>query len=289
LNAGPNLALVGVVIALALLNSAATAFWPDTGDDYLAVFAWAIFGFEPIAFGVWTALGAGSILKHLPVAVPCLMLLFVAPGYVPNAFADLRQTEFTMAVAMGFAVYAATTLLFLIFRRFTGFRISPSINQAPSDNARIKFGIKDLLALITLYSIVLGLSTQLKFDTKPATNTWILGPDFYIAVILYGGSTLAGAILPTVIVPLSILHGRPSRRAVYSVTALWAAIVLAIALLFDGNPKIELAMFVVFTQLIAATIGAFVAIALRCAGLRLVRSTTMQAKNSISQPPAPNP
>jgi hypothetical protein len=292
-HAASNLALIGVAIALALLNSAATAFWPDAGDNYFTIVAWAMFAFEPIAFGVWTAIGAGSILKRLPLAAGCLMLVFVAPGVVPAAFADLRQHEYTVGIATGFGVFAATTVLFLIFRRFTGFRIIPTTVQTPAENTGLKFSIKELLGLITLYAVVLGLVSQLVFQTKPDPNgLMFLGPDFFIRMFLFGGSIVSAAVLPTLAVPLSILHGRPARRAIAMMPVFWVVATLPVALLVlsaDIDDYSEFLGALLLVQLSAVTIGALVAIALRSAGLRLVRSTTKQPKNAILRSPASNP
>jgi hypothetical protein len=275
-----------VVIALALLNSAATAFWPDAGnDDYFVLVAWPMFAFEPMAFGVWTALGAGSILKRLPVAAACLMLVFVAPSFVPAAFADLSQSEYTVGVATGFGVFAATIVLFLIFRRFTGFRIIPTTVQKSADSAGLKFSIKELLGLITLYAVVLGLVSQLVFQTKPDPNGSIfLGPDCFIRMFLFGGSIVSTAVLPTLTVPLSILHGRPTRRAIALMPVVWVVATLPVALLVltaDVDDYSEFLGALLLVQLTAATVGALVAIALRSAGLRLVRRTNKPPENSI--------
>jgi hypothetical protein len=286
-----SLALAGVVVVFALLNSIASLaswIWPDIYGDLLSIIAVAVLVFQPMMFGVWTALGAGSILTRLPIAVPCLMLLFIAPGYVPAYFADVRRKEFVVAVLVGFAIYAATLILFLVFRWFTGFRIQPRASQPSIEKAGISYSVKYLWALITVYAVALGLTTQLKFQAAQPPPNFIFGPDFFISILVLGGAIISAAALPTLAIPLAILHGRPSRRAVLSSIAFWIVVTLsAFVTLNDKNQPLETLGALLLAQFGAALAGALTALPLRVAGLQLVRyrPNTVQSP----QPLAPSP
>ena len=57
------LALAGVVVAFAVLNSIASTaiwIWPNSDDGIGGVVALGVLVFQPVMFGVWTALGAGK-------------------------------------------------------------------------------------------------------------------------------------------------------------------------------------------------------------------------------------
>lgn len=272
--ARPTRTLIGVVIALTLLNTTATALWPSAGDSYFALFAWAMYGFEPIAFGIWAALGTGSILKRLIIAVPCLVFVFVCPGFVPAAFANLRQNEYTAGLVMGLGIFAASTVIFLIVRMFTGLGIVSTTAQTSRESAGLRFSIKELLGIVTLYAVVLGLLNQLAFRAETDSNNLIFGPDFFIRFLLFGSSIVFAAVLPTFAIPLAVMYGRPSRRATTYLLVVWAMITLSATFIFrfvEGDSFLEILGPLIAIQMSAATAGALTASWLRHNGLRLVR------------------
>lgn len=267
---GKAWALVRIVVGLALFNSLATFLWP-TSDSVKEFLLFGAMDAQPLLFGMWTALAAGSVLTRIPMAVSCLMLLFVVPGYVPAAFADLQQREFVAAILAGMAVYAVAVFLFVLFRRFTGFQIQ-SVTSNSSNDSRVRFSTRYLLILITVVAVVLGLSTQMQFQQK-APSWSFLGPNFFVVVITYGTAILTGAVVPMLAVPLAILHGHPSRRAILWAIAFWAIVILlffAFIIIGQGNPVDDLAA-VLLAQVGASLIGAVAAVSLRVVGMRLVR------------------
>ena len=264
------LALASIVAAFAIFNSVATWIWPDH-EGILSFMMLGAFTMQPILLGIWTALGAGSILTRLPIAVPCMLLLFVVPGYIPAASADVRRIEFIAFALAGFAIYVAAIVLFLIFRWFTGFRIQSATIKPSFDNVRIKFSIRYLFALMTVCAIAAGLAAQLKFQTKPPPPSF-LGSDFLISMLTYGSALLATMVLPTVVVPLAVLHGRPSHRAIIPLIVFWAIITISgVVVVTFGDKYVEAIEVIVQLQIGAVLAGALAAIPLRIAGLRLVR------------------
>lgn len=288
-SAKPTRALVGVAFALALANAFTTFEWSDTESLIQFAVVYGLLAFEPIAFGVWVALGHGPILKRAVIAAPMLLLLFISPGYVPHTFDDVRQFEFTQMVLVGFAALVASSMIFLVFRAATGFRILP-VDAESQRKVDIRFSIRQLLGLTTLYAVALGLTTSLNLDSKPRSGDWIFGPDFYLYIFWVGGSFLASIILPTIAVPLFILHGHPSRRAVKVLVLVWVCITLAICTMlkiYDNGGFWEFLWSALLTQLCAAIIGGLTAIWLRFNGLRLVRPPRSEPVNSTIVLPSP--
>lgn len=273
--AHPTRGLVGVVVMFAALNTlflvAALLESPQwIGNTLVVAGIYAMFALEPILFGAWAALGAGSLLKRLVVSLLCLVFLYIAPGYVPKTYSDLRPSEFIAALLMGVAVWIAVTLIFLLFRKLTRFRI-----QLPADldQSRVNFSLRELLIAITMLAIILGFGTQLKLDRSELPTNDIFGFDFYISILLFGGSLISLAVLPTAAIPLAILHGRPTRSAILLAIGFWLLASLPISLLFinDSNARSAIIGPMFVMQLIATTVGVILAIWLRWNGLRLVR------------------
>lgn len=263
-------ALAGIVVGFALFNSIATFLWP-TNDSPVGFLLLGAMDTQPLLFGMWTALGAGSMVTRFPMATACLMMLFVAPGYLPAAFADIQRRDFIAAVLAGLAVYSVAVILFALFRRFTGSRIISNASALSHDH-RVRFSTKYLLILITIVAVVLGLSTQLKFQQiQPIWN--FLAPNFYIAMLTFGTAIVTIVTLPTLAVPLAILRGRLSRRAIIFAVVFWL-IVVCLLLIFSfieqGEPLNDLGA-ALLAQVGAILIGTAAAVPLRVAGMRLVR------------------
>lgn len=270
--------LVSVVVVFAILNTVLMGLWTDDKSNVRNAILYSLLAFEPISFAVWTALGIGSMLKRFPLAIPCLILIFIAPAFVPSVAADLRQKEFAILVLMGIAIYVATVLLMLLFHRFTGFSLQPT----HADNAGIRFSVRGLFVLMTIYAAVMGLTAQLKLRTGPSQYEWILGSNYYLAVAAQMSALFFAVVLPTIAIPLSILRGRPTRRAAALAIAFWFAVsLLVVVLVGAGTAFFEPLGAILSMQLIAGILGALTAIAFRCCGYRLTRS---QRELSV-QPP----
>jgi hypothetical protein len=280
--------LIGIVAGFAVVNSVISLVTTEVEPWAMIrdAIAYVLVVLEPIMFGIWAALGDGSILKRLFVTIPCLLLLSLVPGYVPEAFSDVRKDEFVMMMVVGFAIYAIAVGLFLVFRWFTGFRIVPAGDGSMTVQSKIRFSLNDLIGITSLWAVVLGLTIHLKFQTTPDPNTWIFGPDFYLKMLIFGGALLSARALPTLAVPMFMLHGRPSRFAVVLVAFFWTAVSLTMIVLqyMDGH-FFEAVVTVAGYQLITAAIGALVAFVLRFGGFRLTRPTRKNQKTEVADAP----
>ena len=266
-------ALAGVVCAYALLNSVGTWLCADGVNDFMEAFTAGALVFQPMIFGVWTALGSGSILTRLPPAIPSLLLIFIVPGYVPTAFADVRKNQFIVMVIVGYSIFAITLVLFLIVRRFTGFRIQSPTDQF-SDNGGARFSIKDMLALTTVCAAALVLATKLKFQTVPEIPRLIFGQHFYIEILAICGAILTGLLLPTMTVPMSILYGHSSHRFIKTTITPWAAITLLVSIpliINEVDGVLDLVGCALLAQLGAVVMGVLTALPLRYYGFRMTR------------------
>ena len=277
-------AQAGVILAFVAMSSAAQWYFAGHSETPLATLLLGVLVFEPIMLGIWTALGPGTFVTRLPIALPCLMLLFVAPGYLPEVYKQLQLGEFVATVLMGYAVFAIAIVLFALFRRFTHFRLELKNQAATENTTQFKFSIKYLFALITIYALVFGMTSQLHFQSEPP-SPGIFHPMFFIEVVVIGGAVVSAAVLPTTAVPLSILHGSVSQRAVAQALTFWAVVTGTIIVFTIDAEDPSTIGFALLTQLGATLAGAVAAFILRSAGLRLVRDChTPKIKSSAKHP-----
>lgn len=272
-----NRALLLVVAGLATLNSFGS-FISEVAEP-VAVAIWAAVVVQPLLIGMWTALGSGSMLTRLPLAAPSLMLLFVAPGYIPAAYNSTHRYEFVTLVLAGFAVFGISIAVFTLFRYITRLRILP-VTRPNVDRSNVAFRLSYLFALMTMYAITIALTSQLKFDTSAQLN--FLGPDFFVAIALFGGTVLTVILLPTMAVPLAILHGHINRGPAIVAISLWAIATTAVCIYFAVGhvPLTTIVGEVFLAELTATVLGALAALTLRWGGLRLVR-VSQQAEVAV--------
>jgi hypothetical protein len=264
-------AFAGVVVAFAVLNALTTWISQSVTNEIAGFMMLGAAIIQPMLLGVWTALGSGSILMRATMALPCVLLVIVVPGYVPPYFSDLQRREFVTIALACIAIYVISLIVFLIFRRLTRLRLQSHVSGDSPDKPGIRFSVKFLLAVTTIYAVCLGLATRLTFQSKPPPPSFLFGPDFFIFVVWFGGAILAAAVLPTIAVPLAILHGRPTRRASIIATSIWAVVTLVLfVVLFDDGPT-EAIGVPLLTQTGAILTGMITALALRYFGLRVIR------------------
>jgi hypothetical protein len=266
--------LASLVVVFFVFN--ATTAWIFSGggyEDWLeAIFVGALV-FQPIAFGVWSALAGSSILINLSLAVPCLMLLIVATGLDRDGYTDVQRREFGHFAMTALAIFAVALILSLAMRRFARLQIVSDADPLQVAAPRLRFSIKYLLVLTTLYAVVLAIVTQLNFQTEPPPPNWIFGPDFYLRILLVGGTAFSIAVIPTFAVPLLVLNGHISGRVVRAVAIFWFIVTLLLTGIWgafeDAWP--DILVFLLLVQLGAVIAGAPSAIVLRANGYRLVR------------------
>ncbi|HEX3600276.1 MAG TPA: hypothetical protein VHU84_09030, partial [Lacipirellulaceae bacterium] len=240
-------ALAAIVAAFLLINACGTWLSWDRGHDVLAVLSYTLLTFQPTAFGAWTALGAGSIFSRAAITIPCLMLVFVAPGYVPAGYSDVTQSEFFMFVVAGYVVYLATLIVALSFRWITGLRILSRQDERSSTSLAPKFDLKSLLILTTLCALALGLTMHMHF--KVQSSAGFLGPNIFLRLILVGGIYGWVTVLTAFSVPLMILHGHPTFRAILLSLLLWGIVTFIEFIILDNNgDSTRVFSFILLTQ-----------------------------------------
>lgn len=280
--------LAGVFFAYTVFNLISALLWHE--DDSLIT--WPIMGayiVQPMLFGTWAALASGSLWTRLPIVVPSLMLLIVAQGIGMTNIGDVERRNFVATVIAGFIIFSAAFVVFLIVRKLASLRIALPQSESTTDSTRIRFSIKYLLSLLTVYAVLFGITSQLRFQQEPSPPSFIFGPDFFIEVLIVGGLTLSAAVLPTLVVPLFILYGRPPKRLLWLAIAFWAAVfstIIAYWAFGEGEDMPEMLGVILLSQLGAVIVEALTALSLRRVGYRLVR--TRSAATPIPQPPVPS-
>jgi hypothetical protein len=269
-----NATLLAIVVALAIVDSIVLWCWPESAPGVSGIAYHSFVVVQPVLFGVWTALGPGSIVSRLPMAVACLVLLWVVPSGIPDNSEDFTKFYFLIASLAGLAVYLATTILFLIFRRFTRFRLLSAAGKASPPVRHLRFSTRYILLLMTILAVDLGMAFNLKFQAEPPRGNNFFGPGLFIWILFMGAALLTAMILPTLVIPLSILHGQPSRRAIGWSLVLWGVVMVSLEIIvFDGNFSLETLVNQLMGQFVAVVTATLIAVLLRyCAGVRLVRS-----------------
>jgi hypothetical protein len=271
----PSLVLMSVVALYFAFNAATAWFFSNGGiSDWVEVAFIGMLVFQPIAMGMWTALASGLTLLNATLAVPCLMALIVATGFDRNGYADIQRSEFIIFAVTGFVIFALAMLLFLAVRRRTQLRIEPHHGAFFPIAPGFHFGIRFLLTLTTLCAIVLAILVRLNFQTEPRPQTFLVfGPDFFIRIFAVAGTILSAAVLPTMAVPLFILYGRASKRALRNAIvfgALATLLVVGVCGALEDN-LLDAFKGVLLVQLGATIAGTISGLALRWGGFRLVR------------------
>lgn len=289
-----SLALASVFAGFAVMNSIVAWLWPDS-DRALGNWALPLYGAfvaEPVLIGVWAALAAGSLILRLAISAPCLLLLILTTGTTPGAFSHVRSYEFVSFALAGFAIAAASMVVFLIWRRFSGLRIVPLANASTARSPQLKYSMAYLMTLMTVYAIALGVTSHLRFDTSPPPL--IFGRDFFISVVIYSGTLVGVVVLTTAAVPLMVLHGRPKFRSIVWSLVPWLVITgiveLFLAQLEEGDSLFARVAALLLIQLGAVVLGIASACALRWGGLRLVKigPQTAEPPPSINKLPFSN-
>jgi hypothetical protein len=267
-----------------------------TGTLYMII--WTLLVFQVLAFSLWTVLGTGAFVVRLVVVLPTLYMLLVSSALLTGYFADQRWFEFLAAALSWFTIFALGVILFLVFRKFGRFRIRLKRPASSASTANIKFSLKHLLALFTLYALAFGLTLQLRFSNRP--SFLFSSADLFILALyssLVMGAVTVALILPTVAIPLAILYGKPTRGAVVITLVLWfiATTPFACYLLVTSSGQSltpdqplqlsEICLLLFIPQATAALAGILSAIPLRFTGYRLVRLTKVTNRQAMDAGP----
>lgn len=265
--------LAGTVVAFVALNSLLLTLSRvrSVENSFVAYVMLGMAIVQPILFGMWTALATGPVLQQLMAVAPCVMLSLVIPMHFSPDKDRLLQRDFLAVASATWSIFAASLLLFSIFR-FCRFRIRHTAIQPDHSTSNFHFGIKHLLVLMTAYAAALGFTAGLTFRPEPETTfPNFFGPNFVFFIAFFWGGLLSAAALPTSAIPLAILHEYPSRPAIQLAIAFWLIVTLALGLFLYGEEGPIVFAVVLLAQLGAAITGTLTALALRRAGVRLVR------------------
>ncbi len=264
-----QLAVLAISAAIGVFNAASRWFLLDSASDWIETIVIGAWAMEPLLFAGWTALGPGSIVTRLPLALAGFAFDVAAPGlYRPN-FADVERREFVSLFVAAMSLFAAATSLLLLVRWITGLRIEQ--NPGPKLYLGVRFDTKYLLVLMTLCAVTIATLSGLTFG-KPRPALISFGPDFYIRIVIYGSLYCFFALLPVLAVAMFSLRHSPSRRAVWFVLVGWAISFVIMAGVWVGLMQEwgwEAIEAVGLIQLGAAAMAIPAAFVLRTAGYRL--------------------
>jgi hypothetical protein len=271
-------AVYNTTIAWLFSDGAPLALWEEF--EALIVGTWV---FEPILLAAWAALGPGRLAIRVSLIVPCLTFMLSAPGLHRENLAEMERHEFVALTVAAMAVLFVTTLLMLIARRFTGWRIERG-NEASHSAARpFQFDTRYLLMLVSLYAVALGLTVSLKFG--PPKSNQFFGPNFVIYILAVGSAVASLLILPVIAVPMMVLTERFSKKYFWRAIAFWLVITLGVGAFWISVEGNEPFLFPLLIQLGAAIVGVAAALPLRWAGCRLVRHTLSPAPPELTSEP----
>jgi hypothetical protein len=247
-----NLVLIGWIVLCFSFNVATAWFFSGGHDnDWIEIVLIGTMVFQPIAVGLWAALAGGSTLINASLAAPCLVLLIVATGLDRDGFTDIQRGEAIAFAIAGLTVFAIAFVIFLVIRWLKRLRIDRHDSSSDASAPAFQFSIRFLLALTTLYALMLAILVRLSFDTGPPPSYFPLGPDFFIRILTFGGATFFAVVLPTMAIPLFILYGSAPRRLLRNAIVFWAFVTLLIAGIWgalEGYP-LNVLMFMLLIQL----------------------------------------
>ena len=281
----PALALADVFFAYFAFDAVAPLFLADPdGEEQL--WAWAcVCGavvLQPMIIGAWTILAKGSMLTRLPIVLPSLMLLFLAPVFNPTLRADVPGFEYIALVLAGFTAFFLTLLLFLLARRFLRIRIDSKTHKGLAEPANLQFSINYMLALISIYSVMFAMVSQVRFQTIRAPS--FLGPEVYIFLMIIGTPMAIATLLPILVVPLLVLYRGPRGRAVGQAVTFWFVVCVLIMLIATAmDPEsfpYPIAIMLCF-QGGALLLGILSALPFRLIGIELMKTEPGSAESAI--------
>jgi hypothetical protein len=181
------------------------------------------------------------------------------------------------------AVLFVTTLLMLIARRFTGWRIERGSETSRSAARPFQFDTRYLLILVGLYAVALGLTVSLKFG--PPKSNQFFGPKLIIYILAVGSAVASLLTLPVIAVPMMVLTERLSKKYFWYALAFWLVVTLGVGAFWisvEGNDPF---LFPLLIQLGATIVGVATALPLRWAGCQLVSYRPSPAPESTPEPP----
>ena len=241
-------------------------------SESLLTFVIGAFVFEAISSGIWLAMGGGAFVTRFPFVLVSFCIVSTAVGLAANGIERMARIDFIATTLSAGMIVSLSFLVFMIVRRIFGRRIVAQNSRDGADRGGVRFSMSYLLTLTTVVAIALGVVSQLKFK-NPEPRQYF-GPGFVIYITLIGGLMVSGVVLPTAVVPLFLLQGHASKRAIGFAIGFWFAVTCSASLywsLAESQTFPEVFLAILLAQLGAALIGASTAVALWLAGYRLER------------------
>jgi len=249
-------------------------------NDYFITFVVGALAFEALSFGIWLAMGTGTLVTRLPVVIVGVSIVAAALGLVASHMEPWDRFEFIALVLSSSAILVASSIVFSIVRWFLQRRIISQDSQSGSEHRKVRFSMRYLLALTTGVAVALGTASLLTLK-EPEPRPYF-GPDFEIFVMVVGGLIVSGIVLPITVLPLFLLHGHATQRALAFAAGFWCVVTASTSLywsLNEGGSQPDILLSILLAQFSAAIVGTCAGLTLKLAGFRLEQ---IQRNNVIS-------
>lgn len=202
-----------LAVAHILLSAVVDPFGPNDRDwkAYLAIGAWYA---QPILFGLWLALGTGSLSKRFQSTILAFALVLFA-GVMSAPF-RYDPEDVQVRVAM----FLVTVVVMLFAHRWMGWRIARERHREIHFTGLVRFNIKSLLMWTTFLAVLLAIGRI----TWPFIGPLRLGSFDEIAL---GTFIFAVVFGPLVFVSLSMLSTRFGSGFTIAALAGWPFAILS--------------------------------------------------------------
>jgi hypothetical protein len=263
--------LVAHLLFILLLNPADISHTQAT--EWLHTIGIGAMFAQPILFASWAALGPPPAIKRIPLTSAAVLALMLVSGVKQwNLLESEEQNSLDVEwVFMGFAFFAAATLLMLLLRKLSRCQIvNARVAAAPAQINQ--FTMKQLLTWTTICALLLGAGRGLT-STQASSADWLDVISDLSAMI---GLVLL-AILPALVAPLVTLAPRPSVRILFAGAVAWLAvswISIETVVAVENEPRGEVLQAVSLLQVGGMTAGVFSSIVVRYAGYRLLSASS---------------
>jgi hypothetical protein len=268
----PALAFSAIILGYIVFNAAVLLALNHEHDDneYVLSFVVGSWVFQAISFGMWLAMGTGTFFTRLPFTLASACLIYTVMGLAQGSLRNIERVDFFAMVAGSSVIFCLSFILFKLVRWLTRYRIVHVDSPKGADRGKVRFNLRYLLALMTVFAICLGMVSQLKFISPP--HQTFFGPEFVYYIMIVGGACVAGVVLPATVVPFFVLQGQASKRALKYAIGFWLAVIFLTVIIWELNdpqPLPDVLVPIGITQFGAAITGVVAAMVLRFFGFRL--------------------
>jgi hypothetical protein len=269
----PEVALAAFVVVTGTLNAFTFQASQDTTPEWLIAIIVGAWIMEPMAYGVWAALGRGHAFVRLPIVTLCLLLSLAALAIDRASIAEVERYEFITIVVAAVAVYSLTAGLLLAVRWSSGLRMH-KLQSGATDSHRVQFSVGYLLAVTTITAIVLALVIGLTF--REPERQWIsFGPGFIIQLLSFGAAFCFVALWPVLAAALVALRPVRSRRAMWLIASGWLIVIVILSTVWAWGFEWSWSypLYILLIQVGGAAVAALGVMMAQCAGYQLSLET----------------